>query len=114
MSQHDGRRNTYISLIHGHDSFPRKNADLLKKFRTRLNRPATQCTAAVFHPTRRTTRVHHKKGRPRAATSHESRPGKPSFCTSVVRTRPLVWAETDNSSNTELGKLLGYYRNIQH
>ena len=94
MSQHDGRRNTYISLIHGHDSFPRKNADLLKKFRTRLNRPATQCTAAVFHPTRRTTRVHHKKGRPRAATSHESRLGKPSFCTSVVRTRPLVWAET--------------------
>jgi len=58
--------------------------------------------------------VHHKKGRLRAATSHESRPGKPSFCTFVVRTRPLVRAKTDNSSNTELGKLLGYYPNIQH
>jgi len=71
-------------------SFPRKNADFLKRSHTRLYCLARQCTAAVFHPTWRTSLVHHKKGRPRAATSHESRSGKPSFWTSVVRTRPLV------------------------
>jgi len=78
-------------------SFPRKNAELNKKFCTRLIRQATQCTAAVFQPTWRTPRVHHKKGRPRAATSHESRPGKPSFCTSGARTITIVRSGTDNS-----------------
>jgi len=78
-------------------SFPRKNAELTKKFCTRLIRQANQCTAAVFQPTWRTPRVHHKKGRPRAATSHESRPGKPSFCTSSARTRLIVRSGTDNS-----------------
>ena len=95
-------------------SFPRKNADLKKKFRSIPDRPARRCTAAVFYPNWWTSRVHHKKGRLRAAISHESRLGKPSFCTFVVRTRPLVRDKTDNSSNTELGKLLGYYPNIQH
>ena len=56
-------------------SFPRKNADRLKKDRTRPNRPATRCTAAVFYPAWRITGVHHKKGQPSAATSHEARPG---------------------------------------
>ena len=37
-------------------------------------------TAAASYPNRRTPGVHHKKGRPSAATSHESRPGQPSFC----------------------------------
>jgi len=71
-------------------SFPRKNANLKKKFRTRLIRPATRCTAAVFHLNWRTSRVHPKEGRPRATISHESRPGKPPFCTFDVRTRILV------------------------
>jgi len=61
-----------------------------KKFRTRPDRWARRCTPAVFYPNWRTSRVHHKKGRPRDATSDESRLGKPSFCTFGVRTRLLV------------------------
>ena len=71
-------------------SFPRKNADRLKKDRTRPNRPATRCTAAVFYPTWRITGVHHKKGQPSAATSHEARPGKPSFAFSAIARATLV------------------------
>ena len=78
-----------------------------KSFARKPNRPAFRCTAAVFYPTWRTSRVHYTKGRPRAATSHESRPGKPSFCTSVVRTRPLVRCETDNSIENRARQALG-------
>ena len=71
-------------------SFPRKNADRLKKDRTRPNRPVRRSTAAVFYPTWRTTGVHHKKGQPSAATSHEARPGKPSFAFSAIARATLV------------------------
>ena len=92
-------------------SFPRKNADRLKKDRTRPNRPVRRCTAAVFYPTWRTTGVHHKKGQPSAATSHEARPGKPSFCVSCLRTSHTRWGKTDNSNTSGPGKLLGFYPN---
>ena len=88
-------------------SFPRKNADWLKKSRTRPDRWARRCTAAVFYPNWRTSGVHHKKGRPRAATSHESRLGKPSFALLVFARGNSIGARTDNSIDTELGKLLG-------
>jgi len=90
-------------------SFPRKNADRLKKDRTRPNRPARRCTAAVFYPTWRTTGVHHKKGQPSAATSHEARPGNPSFCILCLRTSHTRWGKTDNSNTSGPGKLLGFY-----
>jgi len=58
--------------------------------------------------------VHHKKGRPSPATSHESRPGKPSFALSIFARGNSDGARTDNSIDYGLGKLLGYYPNIQH
>ena len=70
--------------------FPRKMANVLKMFATNPIRYTIGSTAAVFYPNWRTSRVHYKKGRPRAATSHESRPGNPSFGTFDVRTRLLV------------------------
>jgi len=79
-------------------SFPRKNADRLKKDRTRPNRPVRRCTAAVFYPTWRTRGVHYKKRQPSAASSHEARPGKPSFCILCLRTSHTRWGETDNST----------------
>ena len=93
--------------------FPRKNADLKKSFRTRPDRSARRCTVAVFYPNWRTS--HHKKGRPRAATSHESRVGKTIylyFRCSHATTRSRLKQITP--SNTGLGKLLGYYPNILH
>ena len=92
-----GRNSVTIDSIEGThiymyqlESFPRKNADRLKKDRRRPNRPATRCTAAVFYPAWRITGVHHKKGQPSAATSHEARPGKPSFAFSAIARATLV------------------------
>jgi len=90
------------------ESFPRKNADRLKKDRTRPNRPARRCTAAVFYPTWRTTGVHHKKGQPSATTSHEARPGKPSFCILCLRTSHTRWGKTDNSELQSLASSWDY------
>jgi len=70
-------------------------------------------TAAVFYPDRRTPSVHHKKGRPSAATSHELQPGNPSFL--HLRSppqRPASNSEVEQiTRNTGLGKPLGYYPN---
>jgi len=55
--------------------------------------------------------VHHKKGQPCAATSHESRPGKPSFCIFGLRTRHTRSVVEQITRNTELGKPLGLYPN---
>jgi len=60
------------------------------------------------------SKTYQKKGRPSAATSHESRPGKPSFALSVFARGNSFGARTDNSIDNGLGKLLGYYPNIQH
>jgi len=43
--------------------------------------------------------VHHKKGQPSAATSHESRPGKPSF--GIFRP-PLRLADCGRTDNSEI------------
>ena len=93
-------------------SFPRKNADRLKKDRTRPDRWARRCTATVFYPNRRTSSVLHREGRPSAATSHESRPGKPSFLHpwSSPRGSPRP-AEEQITRKTGLGKPLGLYPN---
>ena len=62
------------------------------RFFPKPDRWARRCTTAVFYPNWRTPGVHHKKGRPSAATSHESRLGKPSFCIFGLRTRQLdLW-----------------------
>jgi len=87
--------------------FPAQKCWLIKKSRTRPDRWARRCRAAVFNPNWRTSRVHHKKGRPRAATSHESRLGKPSFALPVFAWDYSFGAKTDNSIDTELVKLLG-------
>jgi len=82
-----------------------------KIVRTRLNRCARRCTAAIFYPNRRTPSVHHKNGRPSAATSHESRPGKPSFCILGLRTRHTRFVVEQITWYTGLGKPLGLYPN---
>ena len=46
--------------------------------------------------------MHHKKGQPSAATSHESRPGKPSCCILGFRTSHTRWGKTDNSDTQGL------------
>ena len=70
-------------------------------------------TAAVFYPDRKRPSGHHKKGRPSAATSHESRPGNPSFL--HLRSPPLRPASNSEveqiTRNTGLGKPLGLYPN---
>ena len=58
-------------------SFPRKMANVFKMF---ARGPIPGRTAALSYPDWRTPSVHHKKGRPSTATSHESRPGNPSLC----------------------------------
>ena len=49
--------------------------------------------------------MHHKKGQPSAATSHESRPGKPSSCIPCFRTSHTRWGKTDNSDTQGLASL---------
>jgi len=46
--------------------------------------------------------VHHKKGRPSTATSHESRPGNPSFC--------IFWPPHWGSPRTAVGQITQKYR----
>ena len=58
--------------------------------------------------------MHSKEGQPGAAISHESRPGKPSFCTFDIARDYSFSSGTDNSSNNGLGKPMGYYPNYQH
>jgi len=87
-------------------SFPRKNADRLKKDRTRPDRPARRCTAAVFYPAWRTTGLHHKKGQPSAATSHEARPGKPFFA-SPASARAILVGVKQITRNYRASQALG-------
>jgi len=70
-------------------------------------------TAAVFYPDRKRPSVHHKKGRPSAATSHESRPGNSSFLhLQSPPQRPASNSEVEQiTRNTGLGKPLGLYPN---
>ena len=58
--------------------------------------------------------MHPKEGQPGAAISHESRPGKPSFCTFDTARDYSFSSGTDNSSNNGLGKPMGFYPNHQH
>ena len=53
--------------------------------------------------------MHHKKGQPSAATSHESRPGKLSFGIFGLRTRHTRSVVEQITRNTGLGKPLGLY-----
>ena len=81
-------------------SFPRKMANIKKMF-ARESR-ANGSTAAVSYPNWRTPSVHHKKGRPSAETSHESRPGKPSFC--------IFRLPHQGSPQTAVGQITRKYR----
>jgi len=108
-----GRNSVTIDSIEGThiymyqlESFPRKNADRLKKDRTRPNRPATRCTAAVFYPAWRITGVHHKKGQPSTATSHEARPGKPLFA-SPASARAILVGVKQITRNYRASQALG-------
>ena len=58
-------------------------ANVLKMFAAGPIRKTIGRTAALSYPNRREPSVHHKEGRSTAATSHESRPVKPSFCIST-------------------------------
>jgi len=80
--------NVFRCGYHCLERFPRKNADRLKKDRTRPNRPVRRCTAAVFYPTWRTTGVHYKKGQPSAAFFPRSAPGKTIFLHSLLAHEP--------------------------
>jgi len=86
-------------------------ANIKKMFARDLIRYTTRGTAALSYPNRREPSVHYKEGRSVAATSHESRPVKPSFCISTLHRDLLTGDTTDNSIDTVLGKLLGYYPN---
>ena len=55
--------------------------------------------------------MHHKRRQPSAATSHEARPGKPSFRISCLRTSHTRWGKIDNSNTSGPSKLLGFYPN---
>jgi len=99
-------------------NFPRKMANVFK--RSHEVRFAGRTAAlsysdwrtALSYSDRRTPSVHHKKGRPSTAISHDSRPGKPSFCTSGLphrgSPRTVVGQKT---RKYRLSKPSGYYPN---
>jgi len=70
--------------------------------RTRSHSLDKRSTAILSYPDRRTPSVHHKKGRPSTATSHESQPGNPSFCIF----QPPHWG----APRTAVGQITRKYR----
>ena len=89
-------------------SFPRKMANVFRMFAQDPFAKTIGRTAALSYPNRRAPSVHHKKKWPSAATSHESRPGKPSFCIFGLPHWDSPQPEVGQiTRNTGLGKLLG-------
>ena len=88
-------------------------ANVFKMFARGPIRWTTGRTALLSYPDWWTPSVHHKKGRPSPATSHESRPGKPSFCIFgglPHRGSPRTAVE-QITRKYRLGKPSGYYPN---